>query len=101
MSITTENDIKRQLYACWSPPSGAKSAKDMAVVVRIKFGPDGSVVEANHVDHGIFLGNQFYKAAVAAALRAVLKCSPLQIPKNEYEAWKEIEFNFDPSSIIY
>ena len=101
LSITTENDIKRQLYACWSPPSGAKNAKDMAVVVRIKFAKDGSVVEASHVDHGMFSGNQFYNAAVAAALRAVWKCSPLNIPKNEYENWKEIEFNFDPSSIIY
>jgi outer membrane biosynthesis protein TonB len=101
LSITTENAIKRQLYGCWSPPSGAKNAREMAVVVRIKFAPDGSVIEASHVDRGIFTGNHFYNAAVAAALRAVWKCSPLQIPKNEYDNWKEIEFNFDPSSIIY
>lgn len=101
LSITTENAIKRQLYGCWSPLSGAKNAKEMAVVVRIKFARDGSVIEAGHVDRGIFIGNQFYSAAVAAALRAVWKCSPLQIPQDDYEKWKEIEFNFDPSSIIY
>jgi len=101
LSITTENDIKRQLYACWSPPAGAKNVKDMAVIVRIKFASDGTVTEANYVDKGVFAGNQFYKAAVSAALRAVWKCSPLQIPKDEYEYWKEIEFNFDPSAIVY
>ena len=101
LSITTESDIKRQLYGCWSPPSGAKNAKDMTVLVRIKFAPDGSIIEANHIETGIFVGDVFYKAAVSAALRAVWKCSPLQIPKEEYDAWKEIEFNFNPSSMIY
>jgi outer membrane biosynthesis protein TonB len=101
LSITTENDIKRQLYQCWSPPSGAKNAKDMAVIVRIKFAPDGTVTEANHIDTGFMQGDQFYKAAIAAAIRAVWKCSPLTIPRQEYETWKEIEFNFDPGTMIY
>jgi outer membrane biosynthesis protein TonB len=101
LSITTENAIKRQLYGCWSPPAGAKNAKNMAVIVSIKFAPDGSVIDAKHVERGVFAGNQFYNAAVAAAIRAVWKCSPLQIPHQEYDRWKEIEFNFDPSAMIY
>jgi outer membrane biosynthesis protein TonB len=82
LSISLQDDIKRQLVSCWSPPAGAKDLKDLAVVIEIKLSPDGVVTEAKQVNSDLFNNNPYYKSAVNAATRAVWKCSPLKnLPK--------------------
>jgi hypothetical protein len=41
-----------------------------------------------------------YRKFVESARRAVLKCSPLVIPRSmPYEAWKAITFTFNPREL--
>lgn len=101
LSITLQQDIQRQLYACWNPPAGAKNAQNMAVSVRIELDIDGKVISTKQIGNEMNI-DPAYAAAVNAAIRAVGKCSPLQnLPKEEYNSWKVLEFNFDPRNIIY
>jgi hypothetical protein len=40
-----------------------------------------------------------FKAAARAAQRAIFDCSPLPLPLDQYEVWKELPFAFDPRFI--
>jgi hypothetical protein len=44
--------------------------------------------------------DRYFRSAAEAAQRAVLKCAPLKLPVEQYEIWKEIKFNFDPSKML-
>lgn len=38
----------------------------------------------------------FFQVAAESALRAVRRCQPYKLPLAKYEAWKDVEINFDP-----
>ena len=46
--------------------------------------------------------DRFYRAAAESAMRAVQndKCSPLKLPPDKYDRWKEITLTFDPSKMV-
>jgi colicin import membrane protein len=46
------------------------------------------------------MGDTYYRAAAEAAQRAVVQCSPYQLPAEYYEDWKEIKFNMDPKEVL-
>ena len=41
----------------------------------------------------------FYRTAARAAVRAVEECSPLPLPPEKHEVWKDFIFHFDPKFI--
>ena len=74
----------------------------MTVVLRIELQRDGSVIGRPTVvsQTGATAGNADYARAFAeTARRAVLRCSPLKLPPEMFEAWKSFELNFDPSEM--
>ena len=40
------------------------------------------------------------RAAADAARRAVMRCAPYNAPADKYEAWADVQFNFDPSQMF-
>ena len=40
------------------------------------------------------------RAAADAARRAVIRCAPFNAPADKYEAWADVQFNFDPSQMF-
>ena len=38
-----------------------------------------------------------FRAFAESAVRAVRACSPLKLPPESYQVWRNIIFNFDPS----
>jgi colicin import membrane protein len=38
-----------------------------------------------------------FRAFAESAVRAVRSCSPLKLPPESYQVWRNIIFNFDPS----
>ena len=57
---------------------------------------------ADVVDKGRMSSDRFYRAAAESALRAVqnTRCSPLKLPVDKYERWKEMTLRFDPSQMV-
>lgn len=94
--------IRQQIGRCWNPPVGARDAEDLIVTVLIRVDPQGLVREATVVDAPLMGLDRYFQAAAEAARRAVLNvnCQPLQLPADQYEIWKEIRFNFDPSKML-
>ncbi len=102
LSLSLRDSIKKQIEQCWSPPAGNKDAGKLQVLLDISFKQDGSVSSAKVVNNSRYSNDEMYRVAADAAVRAVYKCSPLQgLPIDQYSAWENIEFNFDPSDMIY
>ncbi len=94
--------IRSQIAPCWNPPIGRADVRKMTVVLSIQMAKDGSVVGRPSVvsQTGGTSGNAAYAKAFAdTAVRAVLRCSPLKLPPDMFDAWKAFELNFDPSEM--
>lgn len=94
--------IRAQVAPCWNPPLGGADVRNMTVLLRIRFAKDGKVIGTPEVmsQTAVTSGNATYARVFAeTAKRAVIRCSPLKLPADLYDAWREIEFNFDPSEM--
>ena len=101
-TATLEQAIRAQVAPCWNPPIGGEDVRNMTVLLRIQLNRQGAVVGVPEIldQTGITPGNQSYARAFAeSARRAVMRCSPLQLPAEYFEAWKLFELNFDPSKM--
>jgi outer membrane biosynthesis protein TonB len=87
--------LRARLRDCWNLPAGAADAKDLNVEVRILLKQDGSLSADPRVLNRS--SNPFFQIAAESALRAVRTCAPFSfLPVAKYEAWKDIEINFNP-----
>lgn len=99
---TLEQAIRAQVAPCWNPPIGGADVKKMTVVLRIELSKDGNVLGRPSVvsQTGVTPANGDYARAFAeTARRAVLRCAPLKLPADMYDAWRAFELNFDPSEM--
>lgn len=83
----------------WNPPPAAAGADKLKVDIYVRLEPDGSVTEASIVEVKRYNSDRIYRAAANAALRAVLDASPLPLPREKYDQWREFIFGFDPRFI--
>ncbi|MDO9486879.1 MAG: hypothetical protein Q7J32_00775 [Sphingomonadaceae bacterium] len=101
-TATLEQAIRAQVAPCWNPPIGGEDVRSMTVLLRIQLNRGGAVTGAPEVlsQTGVTAGNQAYARAFAeSARRAVIRCSPLQLPAEYFDSWKLFELNFDPSKM--
>jgi len=99
-TATLEQAIRAQIAPCWNPPIGGEDVRAMTVQLRIQLAQDGRVIGTPEVisQTGVTAGNQTYARAFAdSARRAVMRCAPLRLPAEYFDAWKLFELNFDPS----
>ncbi len=89
--------LQSHIAKCWSPPAGAQNAEKLVVSVRVRADKDGTVTSVQSMDLARFQIDRFYRTAARAAERAVEECSPLPLPSEKYETWKDFIFDFDPS----
>jgi hypothetical protein len=89
--------IRHKIEGCWAIPAGAREADKLVVSIRVWVNPDGTVRDARILDQAR-LSEAFFRKAAESALRAVLnpRCSPLPIPINKYEQFKEMVLDFNP-----
>jgi len=95
--------VRSQIERCWLVPIGARDASDLVVQIKVYMRPDRTVQYAEVIDsQGLYNSDPFYRAAADSAYRAVLnpQCSPLQLPPDKYETWKEILLNFNPRDMF-
>lgn len=95
--------VRQQIVPCWNIPGGAKNAQKMKIGVRIRLNRDGSLLGRPRViDTARFRSDQAFRVVAESAVRALLnpRCSPLRLPYGQYEIWKDITFNFDPSEAL-
>ena len=98
-SLITASEIealRQQLYSCLNLNVGVASLKDIKPVINIKVNKDRTVKSAQVVNKER-LSDPSFRTAAEAAMRAVNNpdCSPLMLPPDKYDQWKEINFTFD------
>jgi len=91
--------LRARIQQCWNPPAGLAEARDLVVVVRIRFNTDGSLSAdptlSNSGSHPTF------QVAAESALRAVRRCAPYSfMPIAKYDVWKDVEVTFDPRDMF-
>jgi hypothetical protein len=42
----------------------------------------------------------YFRSAAENAVRAILKCSPLDLPPGQYSAWKQMNLTFNPREMF-
>lgn len=94
--------LSKQLSYCWNVLAGAKYAENQIVTIRITVNPDRTVRDAKVIDQMRYNTDTYFRAAADSALRALKHpyCTPLDLPTDKYDLWKEIDFNFDPSLML-
>ena len=91
--------VKQQLEGCWSPPAGAKDA--LSIRIRLRLKRDGSLLGSPRVvDRMRFGTDRSFRVFAESAIRAVNRCSPLNLPAEHYKSWKDITLLFDPSAAL-
>ena len=102
LSLSEEDALKAQIFACWSIPLGLPYNENLLVRIKLQLKPDGSVMKSEILDHARMNkpGQGFYKVLAESALRAVKLCQPLRVPTTGYERWKELQLNFDAREML-
>ena len=96
MTISEIDLLRQQLHSCLNLNVGVANLKKIKPVIYIEVNPDRTVKNAKVVNKEK-LNNPSFRTAAEAAMRAVNNpdCSPLMLPKDKYDLWKEINFTFD------
>lgn len=102
MTMSEVNALRQQLAQCWSLLAGARYAENLVVDMKLFMNPDRTVREARIIDQSRYNRDNYFRAAADSALRAVHspQCSPLKLPPDKYDLWKEIIVKFDPRSML-
>jgi hypothetical protein len=86
-------------FACWKPAAQPADANPYVARVRLKFKPDGSLLNAPKLVNPP--SDPAQKPQAKSVLRAVKACDPLPVPaeyRSFYEQWKTKTILFDPRS---
>ena len=96
MTISEIDLLRQQLHSCLNLNVGVANFKEIKPVIFIEVNPDRTVKSALVVNKEK-LNDPSFRTAAEAAMRAVNNpdCSPLLLPEDKYDQWKEINFTFD------
>lgn len=97
--MNLEDMIRSQITPCWNPPVAQEGQSSITVLARIRLGRDGSVQGDPAVSASKGENVAYARALAASVRRAVLRCAPLKLPAELYDAWSDVELNFDPRDI--
>ncbi|MEE2655206.1 MAG: hypothetical protein VX434_05555 [Pseudomonadota bacterium] len=94
--------VREQVVPCWHIPGGSKDAQKMKIMVRIKLNRDGTLIAGfpRVVDKFRFKTDRSFRVVAESAIRALHRCSPLDLPYRDYKIWNDITFKFDPSEAL-
>jgi outer membrane biosynthesis protein TonB len=99
LSASVLDALRQHLKECWDVPTGVQNARDLVVTVHIKFRKDGTLAATPEVVNES--AQPLFHIAAESAVRAVRKCEPFSfLPVAKYDAWKELEFDFDPREMF-
>ncbi|MDC3178348.1 hypothetical protein OBA41_03405, partial [Pelagibacteraceae bacterium] len=101
LSISEIDLLRQQLSSCWNAPAGAVIEPGMIVSISAKV-LQNMKVSSNSVriiDTNISKTNPFYGPITDSAMRTLLnpECTPLKLPKDKYNLWRNLTITFDYS----
>jgi outer membrane biosynthesis protein TonB len=102
LTMSEMDALRQQLSGCWNIMAGAQGAEDLKVEVRLVVNRDRTVATAEIVDMSRYNSDTFFRSMAESALRAVKnpRCSPLLLPEDKYNTWKNLVVVFDPREMF-
>ena len=102
VTISELDRIRTHIARNWNPNTGAPGIELMVVRIRIFLKADGSLSRRPEVidENSAGQSAQVFRAFRESALRAVLKSVPLPVPREKYDAWREIDFTFSLKEML-
>lgn len=94
--------VRAQIARCWNIPAGARDAENLVVELSLRMNPDGTVRDARIVDEARARRDPFFRAAADSAVRAVFNpsCTPLLLPPDKYDIWRDLNLTFNPKELL-
>ena len=91
--------LNEQMRRCYSVPAGGAEPDALKVSIKIQFDPSGGLVGSPEIIRGGG-GSGAERIAAEAAVRAIRRCAPFNLPAEMYAGgWEETTLNFDPSAM--
>ncbi len=102
LTLSEMDALRRQLAGCWNVPTGAMDAENLIVDIQVVVRQDRTVQSATVIDQSRYNSDSFFRAAADSARRAVLNpsCSPLLLPPEQYDTWKNMVVRFNPREMF-
>ncbi len=99
LSQSEMDALRGQIQRCWNVPAGAMDGGSLKVSVQFKLNQTGEIEGRPEIISGGGSAG-IERAAAESARRAVIQCSPYNLPADKYEAWADVIVNFDPSEMF-
>lgn len=89
--------VSSQIYPHWIVPSGVRDAENIIIEIHIELGDNGEVIPSSIkiVDEKRYATDHVFRAAADSARRAILQASPLSIPREKLDLFREITLRFN------
>lgn len=101
LSISEIDLVTQQVSRCFIAPAGAEIKKGMIVRISVKIRPNKKVYENSIriIDTNISKSSPVYGPITESAMRTLLNpdCTPLKLPEEKYQLWKNLTLKFDYS----
>jgi hypothetical protein len=89
--------ISSQVYPHWAVPSGVRDAENIVIEISVQIADGGEVIPSSVkiLDEKRYASDYIFRAAADSARRAILEASPLRIPKDKIELFRNFIFRFN------
>ncbi|WP_085372987.1 TonB C-terminal domain-containing protein [Magnetospirillum sp. ME-1] len=88
--------IRAHIEKFWKVPAIDQNDSDISVMIKVSVLPDGTVASADIAFDPEMAKNGSYGIVADSARRAVRAASPLPIPREKYEQYRDFTLNFNP-----
>ena len=97
-TVRIEQLLYNQIYPCWDGVADQPDPERLNVSMRAELDAEGNLIDIELVRPSRApIGDRSMSLAVERALRAVRKCQPYRLPRDDYEIWKIANINLGPA----
>ncbi|MDR2067769.1 MAG: hypothetical protein LBP41_02150 [Holosporaceae bacterium] len=89
--------ISSQIYPHWVVPSGIRDAENIIIEMRVQIKDNGQVIPSSVkiLDERRYATDYIFRAAADSARRAILDASPLKIPRDKIDLFRDFILRFN------
>ena len=97
-TVRIEQLLYNQIYPCWDGVGDQPEPERLNISMRARLDAEGNVIDLDLLRPSRApIGDRPMQLAIERAQRAVQKCQPYRLPRDDYDLWKEANINLGPA----
>ena len=101
LSNAEKDGLKLAVQRCWNVPAGVRDAQELKVTLAAELAADGAVINASiRMIEPRSAPDGRFQQAFEAGRRALIRCSPYDLPRDKFGQWRNIEVVFNPEGMV-